>query len=127
MSNSLKNLAIVGSRTFTDYKKMKEFINEKFDISEVGTIVSGGARGADSLARVFAFENDLELLEFPAQWDKYGKRAGFIRNVDIITNCDMCAVFWDGQSHGTKHDIDLCEEMGKPYEICYFENEEKKE
>lgn len=124
---SLKKLAIVGSRTFNDYDLLEEFINENFEINDFDTVVSGAARGADTLGREFAKNNGLELVEFPADWNKYGKRAGFIRNVDIIKNCDECAVFWDGQSHGTKHDIELCEEMGKPYKICYFENKEKKE
>jgi len=115
-------IAIVGSRTFNDYEKLKEFISNTCEEHsyEIDTIVSGGARGADALGEKFANEFGYEKLIFKADWDKYGKRAGFIRNVDIIKNCDICFAFWDGESHGTKHDIELCKEYDKPCFICYF-------
>lgn len=113
-------LAIVGSRTFDDYNMLVDFIKDNYNIDEITHIVSGGARGADTFGERFADEFNKEKLIFPADWKKYGKKAGFLRNVDIIKNCDECACFWDGESHGTKHDIDLCNEMGKPYKVCYF-------
>lgn len=117
-------IAIVGSRTFNDYTKLKNFIDttlEQLEMTEeVDCVVSGGAKGADSLAEKYAEEYDLRTLIFPADWKKYGKSAGFRRNVDIIKNCDICFAFWDGQSHGTRHDIDLCAEYSKPCYICKF-------
>lgn len=113
-------LAIVGSRSFEDYELMKNFILSHFNIDEITDIVSGGARGADRLGERFAKEFHENLIVFKADWDKYGKRAGFIRNVDIIKTCDKCVCFWDGDSNGTKHDIDLCKEMDKPCLICKF-------
>lgn len=113
-------LAIVGSRTFNDYDMLIDFINDKYNIDEITHIVSGGARGADSLGERFAEEFNKELIVFPAEWKKYGKSAGFKRNVDIIQNCDECVCFWDGESHGTKHDIELCTKMKKPYKVCYY-------
>lgn len=114
-------LAIVGSRTFNDYDLLVKFIGKHYDTSEITAIISGAARGADSLGMRYAIDNGYEFIEFPAEWKKYGKRAGFIRNVDIIKNCDECVCFWDGQSHGTKHDIELCEKMNKPYKVCRFD------
>lgn len=113
-------LAIVGSRSFDDYNTMVKFINENYNIDDITHVVSGGAKGADKLGEQFAREFDKELIIFPADWKTYGRRAGFVRNVDIIKNCDECVCFWDGKSHGTKHDIDLCEEMNKDYKICFF-------
>mgnify|MGYP003319707280 CR=1 FL=1 len=113
-------LAIVGSRTFNDYEKLVDFIIEKYDFNEIDCIVSGGAKGADALGERFAKEYGFDTIIFSAEWKKYGKRAGFIRNVQIIDECDECVCFWDGQSRGTKHDIDLCKEKNKPYKICYF-------
>lgn len=113
-------LAIVGSRTFNDYDKLCSFIMENYDINEITHIVSGGARGADRLGEKFAKEHGIQLIVHPAEWDKYGKRAGFIRNVYIIDDCDSCVCFWDGESHGTKHDIELCKEKNKECKICYF-------
>ena len=113
-------LAIVGSRTFNDYNLMVKFITENYNVDEITHIVSGGARGADSLGEWFAEEFKKEKIIFPADWKRFGKKAGFLRNVDIIDNCDECVCFWDGQSHGAKHDIDLCKEKNKPCKICYF-------
>ena len=76
-------LAIVGSRTFNDYDTLCDFIEENYDVSEIDTIISGGARGADTLGEKFANDYAKELIVFPAEWKKYGKRAGFIRNVNI--------------------------------------------
>ena len=107
-------LAIVGSRGFNDYDLLCDTIEEHFDIKEITHIVSGGARGADALGERFADDFGIGKIIFPAQWNLYGKRAGFLRNRDIIKTCDQCVAFWDGESHGTKHDIELCEEYNKP-------------
>lgn len=108
-------IAIVGSRSFNDYDLMKQVIDNYKESNNVffSAVVSGGARGADSLGERYANENGLEKIIFKADWAKFGKRAGFLRNVDIIKNCDICFAFWDGESHGTKHDIDLCKEYNK--------------
>jgi hypothetical protein len=113
-------LAIVGSRTFSNYAELVRCINLNYDISQITDIISGGAKGADSLAEIFAKENNINLIVFKADWDKYGKRAGFIRNCDIIDACDSCIAFWDGHSAGTKHDIELCRKKGKECKICLF-------
>ena len=113
-------IAIVGSRGFDDYGLMKEFILTNININDIEAVVSGGARGADALGEKFADEFGIEKIIFKAEWDKYGKRAGFIRNVDIIKNCDVCFAFWDGESHGTKHDLELCEEFKKKCYLCKY-------
>jgi len=116
--------AIVGSRGFNDYEIMKRFINDTIQKEgiEIDTVISGGARGADTLGERYAKENNFNTVIFPAEWDKYGKSAGFKRNVTIINNCDVCFAFWDGESHGTKHDITLCKEKNKPCYVCYYNN-----
>ena len=119
MDDKIK-LAIVGSRTFNDYNKLSESIRQNFDVNNIECIVSGGARGADSLGAQFARDNNIELVEHKADWKKFGKSAGFIRNHDIIKSCTDCIAFWDGQSHGTKHDIELCEQYEKKCVIILF-------
>lgn len=120
-------VAIVGSRGFNDYSHLENFIDEacKKNNIEIELIISGGARGADALGEQYARDHHIETKIFPAEWDKYGKSAGFKRNVTIIENCDICFAFWDGQSHGTKHDIQLCSEMKKPCYISLYNDKGK--
>ena len=113
-------LAIVGSRTFNNYQKFIEVLNIIKSKYNINTIISGGASGADQLGELYADRFKIKKMIFPADWKKYGKKAGFLRNVDIIKNCDICLAFWDGQSHGTKHDIDLCVQYNKKCFIFNF-------
>ena len=108
-------LAIIGSRTFNNYELLCDHLEEHLNTTTM--VVSGAARGADSLGEKWAINNDVETLIFPADWDKYGKRAGYIRNEDIIKNCDFCIAFWDGISKGTMHSVSLCKKHNKPYKI----------
>jgi len=90
-------------------------------ISEgITEIISGGARGADTLAEMYARHRALPVKVFPAEWDKYGKSAGFRRNADIVKNSDIIVAFWDGKSKGTKHTIDLARRYFKEVKIIKF-------
>jgi hypothetical protein len=108
-------LAIIGSRNFTNYKLLQEILEQYKP--KITLVVSGAAKGADSLGEKWALENNIQTLIFHADWNQYGKRAGFIRNEDIIKNCDYCVAFWDGESKGTKHSLSLCEKYTKPVKI----------
>ena len=81
------------------------------------TIVSGGAIGADTYAKEFAIANNLKLLEFLPEYDKYGKSAPLVRNRLIVENCDALIAFWDGKSRGTKYTLDYAKRLGKPVKI----------
>lgn len=108
-------LAIVGSRDFTNYNVLKIAISDVFyknDAFKIKEIVSGGAKGADSLGDRFAKENDIPIKLFLPDWDKYGKSAGFRRNQLIVGNCDVVFAFWDGKSKGTQHSINIAKELG---------------
>ena len=83
------------------------------------TIVSGGARGVDTWAREAAEAWHLEYQEFPADWETYGKSAGFKRNVDIVKAADLVNVFWNGKSNGAKNDIDLALRYRKDIEVRF--------
>lgn len=109
------NIAIIGSRTFSNYELLsviiKNFLSE--NNIKVNSIISGGAKGADSLAEQFALENNLEMIIFKPDWKKFGKKAGIIRNTIIIDNSDTVFAFWDGKSSGTKDAINKAEKLGK--------------
>ena len=112
-------LAIIGSRGFTDYEKARRvFVNffEKFTT----TIVSGGARGADSIGRDLAKEFNLEYIEHIPDWEGLGKGAGHARNTKIINDCQMALVFYDGASRGTQDSLNKLKEQKKPVFIIYF-------
>lgn len=113
----MNKVAIIGSRTFKNY----EFMKESLKAFAIGEIISGGAKGADSLARRYAEEKNITITEFIPEWDKYGKSAGFKRNKLIIEQSDAIIAFWDGQSAGTAHSIRLAKEAGKNVYIFWKE------
>lgn len=94
---------IVGSRGFTDYQKMIKCLKPYKKL--ITKVVSGGAKGADSLARTYAAENKIPYIEFEADWDTDGKQAGFIRNTRIVKASDVIVAFWDLESKGTAHTL----------------------
>lgn len=101
---------IAGSRDFNDYS----FLKEKLDIllSEIKDdieIVSGKARGADQLGEKYAKERNYSIAEFPADWNRFGNSAGYIRNEEMAKYANACVAFWMNNSRGTKHMIDLSE------------------
>lgn len=102
---------VVGSREFTDYSILKDILdNHRIYILE---IVSGGARGADSLAARYAQEHSIKLTEFLPDYKKYGKKAPFVRNKLIVQNSDLILAFWNGFSTGTKHSMDYAKSLNK--------------
>ncbi len=115
-------IAVVGSRNFQDYTLLKNTL-KNFDINQ---IISGGARGADTLAEDYAREKHIPVKIFYPDWQKFGKAAGFIRNKDIVKNSDMVIAFWDGQSRGTRSSIELAKQYGKNVKIIRFNEKETK-
>lgn len=113
-------LAIIGSRTFNNYELLCKEIDELKVFYEINTIISGGAIGADTLGKSYAQEHNIPLIVYPADWKKYGKSAGMIRNQYIINDCDYVIAFWDGVSRGTKDSIRKTRKCKKPYKIVYF-------
>ena len=101
---------IAGSRTITDYQVVEEAIKESgFNIVEV---VSGKAKGIDRLGELYAELNDLYIKPFWADWHRYGKAAGPIRNKNMADYADGLIAIWDGQSRGTKNMIDIARSKG---------------
>lgn len=120
-------LLIAGSRTFNDYELLKERC-DFFLQNQKGTIhiVSGGAKGADTLAERYAKERGYELHVFPADWNTYGNSAGYIRNEEMhkfIAKASYkkgVVCFWDGQSKGTAHNFELSKKYNNPLRVVKF-------
>ena len=97
---------VSGKRDFTDYIVFRCILDKSLaSINDNIIIVEGGARGTDALAKQYAIEHHYEFIEFPADWDKYGRAAGIIRNDEMVNfiKDKTCKAFffWDGQSRGT--------------------------
>lgn len=91
-------VAVIGSRGLT-IDDLGKYLPE--DTTE---IISGGAKGIDTVARNYALAHGIKLTEY----EKYGKAAPLKRNIIIIENADIVLAFWDGKSRGTKFVIDEC-------------------
>lgn len=105
-------LIIAGGRDFNDYELLKravDFYLSKTDKRDV-IIISGCARGADSLGERYAHENSMELWKFPADWDKHGKAAGHIRNTEMAEVATHLIAFPGGR--GTKNMIQTAQRKG---------------
>lgn len=104
--------AIVGSRDFERLDLVARFVQTLTPKEDI--VVSGGARGVDSIAETTAEQIGVGVISFRPDWETYGKKAGIIRNKWIIDEADRVVAFWDGKSKGTKHSIDLAIQSGKP-------------
>ncbi len=103
-------IAIIGSRSIKSID-LNEYVTDNDEI------VSGGARGIDTLAAEFAKKRGIKLTEFLPEYEKYGKAAPIIRNKQIVDYADKVIAFWDGKSKGTKHTIEYAEKINKNCDI----------
>lgn len=104
-------LAIIGSRSLT-INNLEDYIPQN-----TVEIISGGAKGIDNCAKMFALKHSLKYTEFLPNYNLYGKAAPLRRNLEIISYADMVLAFWDGKSRGTKFVIDNCKKINKPIRI----------
>jgi len=101
-------LIIAGSRNFTDYKKLAEACDHILQDQNNIEIVSGAYyKGADKLGEQYAAEKGFPIKQFPADWKKFGKAAGPKRNHQMANYADALIAFWNGESKGTKHMIQI--------------------
>lgn len=111
---------IAGGRNFDNYLLLKEKTDKILKNKNNICIVSGKARGADSLGERYAKEKGFQIKEFPADWNKYGKKAGTLRNAQMGEYADALIAFWDGKSVGTKHMIQYMQNHKKLVRIIYY-------
>lgn len=116
-------VAVVGSKSFADYDKMKTVLDAT--LTKNAILISGGAAGADSLAEKYAIERGRDIKVIMPDWDNEGPSAGFKRNKDIVENASIVVAFHDGQSKGTRNTIDLAKQDGIPVHIVPFNAKEQ--
>lgn len=103
---------IAGSRGITHIEKYMcptdlvdmAITESKFDVS---CVVCGMARGADVYGKMWANKYGIPVEEYPAEWNKYGRSAGYKRNVQMAENANALIALWDGESSGTEHMINI--------------------
>lgn len=113
----LMKLGIIGSRSFSDYTLLFKEVS-KFE--NITLIISGGAVGADLLGERYAKEHKIPTRIFYPDWNRFGKRAGFLRNLDIVRNSDHIIVFWNGISRGSQDSINKAKELNIPVTVILF-------
>ena len=117
-------VVIAGGRDFSDYDLLKKwcdyYLEKRIQSGEQIVIISGGARGADTLGEQYATEKGFTVDKHPADWNKNGKAAGYIRNKEMVDIADAVIAFWDGKSKGTSHTINLAESKGIPCKVINY-------
>lgn len=116
------HVIIAGSRDFNDQALLNERCDHLLAKRENVVIVSGGARGADTLGERYAEQRGLHVLRMPADWNKHGKQAGYIRNQDMLQRANALIAFWDGKSRGTEHMISIARKAGLAVRVVRTNN-----
>lgn len=109
-------IAVIGSRGINDID-IAPFIP-----NDVSVIISGGAKGVDTLAYKFAKQRGIETVIFDPDYSSFGKLAPLIRNKQIVNAAELIIAFWDGKSRGTKFTIDFANSQGKTVKIYFVDS-----
>jgi len=117
-------LVIAGSRSLKIPPKTITRICEKSQINTelLTEVVSGKARGVDTSGENFAKSINVTVKDFPADWNKYGKAAGAIRNRQMAEYCDVAIIIWDGYSSGSLNMMNEMDRLRKPYYLVRIEH-----
>ena len=127
--SNIQKVLVCGSRSITNkswvHAQIEKYVQELKSSSPTNltnpVLIEGEARGVDSLAKEYAIEHNWSIEACPADWEKFGKSAGYIRNDAMVKKADFVIILWDGESRGTKHDIDLCRRRYyKPYVLVIY-------
>jgi len=118
-----KKVAVIGGRDFTDKEMLYRILTK--NRPSIKLIISGGAKGADTLATDWATDFGMPYLVFPAAWHdpdtgEYDRGAGFRRNWDIINYSDVVIAFHDGKSKGTANSLEIAKNLNKPTKVFSY-------
>lgn len=120
---------ICGGRTELNYVTASSYLYDIFHALgiENAEIVSGGCKGADKIGERFAQENNLDVIQFLPEWNKFGKAAGIKRNMDMVDYIkdyadSIVIAFWNGESRGTKSTITQARKFNIPVYVIDYKN-----
>lgn len=114
-----RKIVIAGGRDFDDFEGMSKIL-DKIDWGPEDEIVSGTADGADTLGERYALVNEIKVKKFPAKWNQFGRKAGFLRNEEMARYCTGGIIFWDGKSKGSRSMIYLLNKESKPCKVVKY-------
>lgn len=123
------NIIVTGTKSFNDYKLLKEKCDEYLGSLVDGgdsdggqvRIITGDDGSAERLAQRYAGESGLELVVHPLEYERYGSLAATIRNTDMVADADGAVCFWNGSSAGVGLTIDLCGRKGISCEVIKYD------
>lgn len=113
-------LIIAGGRDFNNYSLLKKTIDKYILGADKVEIITGGAMGADALGVNYSISMGIPIRVIKADWVKYGKSAGPIRNAEMATNATDCICFWDGVSRGTASMINEAKKANLKLTIIHY-------
>ena len=120
----MTRIIVCGSRDFDDYELFNRSMEENVARFSYVQLVSGHARGADLFAERYAEEKGIPIAVFKADWEKYGRAAGPIRNRMMLEYAleedAVVMAFWNGESRGTKNMISQAEKAGAVVHIVHY-------
>ncbi len=124
----MTRIIVAGGRDFNDYRYLCKCMDELIaGIADAVEIVSGRAKGADSLGEQYATERGLRNIVFKPDWKQYGKAAGVLRNQQMLhyamEEYPILAAFWDGKSEGTRDMIDRARKAGVNVYVLHYEKQ----
>lgn len=128
MNSKEYRVIIAGSRHFNNYYLLRNYADKLLERKKEDyniIIMSGHCYGTDLLGERYAVERKYGLEIYPAEWSRYGKRAGPLRNAQMAEAADALIAMWDGESRGTKSMIELAKEKGLAVRVKLYEKAAK--
>lgn len=116
---------VAGGRNFSSFTKLCTILDAHFRETDNIEIVSGGARGVDNMAEKWARSRGIFCEVYPANWKRFGKRAGMMRNAQMAEVGDELVAIWDGESRGTAAMIAMMRQRGKPVTVYGYDGSRK--
>lgn len=104
-------LLICGSREITEFD-FTAYVPEDTEV-----IITGGAKGIDSIGETYAREKGIAYETHLPEYGRYGRGAPMVRNKQMVDLADAVLAVWDGKSSGTKQTVKYAEDAGKPVTV----------
>jgi len=117
MSTKPERVWVAGGRNYKDARRLCQVLDRYREKHDVGIIITGAQTGTDTLAEQYAREHEIAYIGVPAQWSKYGKRAGPLRNERIAAFFAPAVLIAFPGGPGTASAIKIARE----YEIQVYE------